>query len=240
MLAGFATPEGTTPTPGAWRGAPPPVISGCSTAARSSLGSDLLGGEEDATDAAYRDAVVAAVAGGVNVIDTAVNYRFSGANAPSGKRWRRWWAPHGPARGRDSSRPRADSSVRRRGAARRTAPHGDSPARILEPQTWWRAPLHDARYLRDQIDRVARTSGSRRSTSTTSTIRRRSSRGGPREFDARMRAAFATLERRWRRAAAAVRDATWNGYRQPAAAPTARLGELVQAAARSPAPSITQ
>ena len=78
MLTGFATPEGTDAyarrlaaraAPGHFR-----ALDGRGA---SSLGiGTYLGGEEAATDAGYRDAVVAAVAGGVNVIDTAVNYRF--------------------------------------------------------------------------------------------------------------------------------------------------------------------
>lgn len=43
----------------------------------SSLGlGTYLGRDDDATDAAYRDAVVAAVSGGINVLDSAANYRF--------------------------------------------------------------------------------------------------------------------------------------------------------------------
>src|SRR5438876_5557241 len=78
MLTGFATPEGTDAyarrlaaraAPGHFR-----ALDGRGA---SSLGiGTYLGGEEAATDAGYRDAVAAAVAGGINVIDTAVNYRF--------------------------------------------------------------------------------------------------------------------------------------------------------------------
>ncbi len=77
MNPGFATPEGTA------RFAAP------RTAARgrgfyrpfdnlqvSSLGlGTYLGNPDDATDAAYRDAVIAAVRGGINFLDTAINYR---------------------------------------------------------------------------------------------------------------------------------------------------------------------
>ena len=43
----------------------------------SSIGiGTYLGEADEATDAAYRESVAAAVRGGCNVIDTAVNYRF--------------------------------------------------------------------------------------------------------------------------------------------------------------------
>ncbi len=43
----------------------------------SSIGiGTYLGEPDDATDAAYRDAVVAAVEGGFNVVDSAINYRL--------------------------------------------------------------------------------------------------------------------------------------------------------------------
>ena len=43
----------------------------------SSIGiGTYLGEADDATDGAYADAVVAAVQGGINVVDSAINYRF--------------------------------------------------------------------------------------------------------------------------------------------------------------------
>src|ERR1700722_13068367 len=63
--------------PGAYR---EPV--GCATPERgapllSSIGiGTYLGQTDEATDRAYTEAVIAAVEGGINVIDSAINYRF--------------------------------------------------------------------------------------------------------------------------------------------------------------------
>lgn len=76
MMAGYATPEGTTAyirraieaVPEHFR-----FFEGC---ALSSLGiGTYLGREDPATDRLYLDAVIRAVELGVNVVDTAVNYR---------------------------------------------------------------------------------------------------------------------------------------------------------------------
>ena len=76
MIAGAATPEGTAAyarrhgrvAPEHFR-----VLDGCKV---SSVGlGTYLGADDAATDASYRDAVARAVGAGINVIDTAVNYR---------------------------------------------------------------------------------------------------------------------------------------------------------------------
>lgn len=78
MLPGRATPEGTARY--ASRLTPPAVpehfrrAAGLGTLASLGIGT-YLGREDDATDRLYRRAVARAVEGGVNVIDTAVNYR---------------------------------------------------------------------------------------------------------------------------------------------------------------------
>lgn len=51
----------------------------------SSIGiGTYLGEPDDATDKAYTDAIVAAVEGGVNVIDSAINYRFQRSERAAG------------------------------------------------------------------------------------------------------------------------------------------------------------
>ncbi len=75
MLTGYATPEGTAAYarrfvdyPGNYR-----AVLGCSV---SSMGlGTYLGGEDADTDEAYAAAIRTALAGGINLIDTAVNYR---------------------------------------------------------------------------------------------------------------------------------------------------------------------
>ncbi len=84
---GFATPEGTAR-----------LVARRTTArdfgfyrlfdnlAVSSLGlGTYLGNPDDATDAAYRDAVIAAVRGGINFLDTAINYRHQRSERSIGK-----------------------------------------------------------------------------------------------------------------------------------------------------------
>jgi len=78
-LAGRATPEGTQryaalfhgrAATGHFRARPDGLT-------LSSIGiGTYLGEPDDATDKAYRDAVIAAIESGANVVDTAINYRF--------------------------------------------------------------------------------------------------------------------------------------------------------------------
>ena len=77
------------------------------TCSVSSLGiGTYLGGDDDATDRAYTDALIAAGEGGINFFDTAINYRTSVRSVPSARRCgtcsatRSWSAPRP-----DSSRP---------------------------------------------------------------------------------------------------------------------------------------
>lgn len=85
MLKGHATPNGTAAYasrfadyPGNYR----PML-GMSV---SSIGiGTYLGNEDAATDAAYAEAIQAAVVGGINLVDTAVNYRFQRSERVIGK-----------------------------------------------------------------------------------------------------------------------------------------------------------
>lgn len=76
MIAGSATPEGTTAYRGRAAEAHPEHFRVFEECAVSSVGiGTYLGQEDPATDRLYQNAVVRAVELGVNLIDTAVNYR---------------------------------------------------------------------------------------------------------------------------------------------------------------------
>src|ERR1700690_2795338 len=74
---GFATPDGTTRLAARF-----PAFRDCGFYRKvdflevSSLGlGTYLGGADDQTDTSYRDAAIAAVRGGINFLDAAINYR---------------------------------------------------------------------------------------------------------------------------------------------------------------------
>jgi aryl-alcohol dehydrogenase-like predicted oxidoreductase len=78
-IAGFATPQGTLRYAARFRGksAAGHFREAPSGLVLSSIGiGTYLGEPDEATDEAYSGAVVAAVEGGFNVVDTAINYRF--------------------------------------------------------------------------------------------------------------------------------------------------------------------
>ncbi len=77
-MATFATPEGTRRYAERFAGrAAPGHFREQQGLLLSSLGiGTYLGNHDTGTDQAYTEAVVAAVAGGINVIDSAINYRF--------------------------------------------------------------------------------------------------------------------------------------------------------------------
>ena len=85
MLKDHATPDGTAGYASRFSGHPGnyrPML-GLSV---SSVGiGTYLGDENSATDAAYGDAIQAALAGGINLIDTAVNYRCQRSERVIGK-----------------------------------------------------------------------------------------------------------------------------------------------------------
>src|SRR5437879_9440302 len=77
-MATFATPEGTRRYAQRFAGsAVPGHFREQQRLLLSSIGIGTYLGEPDArTDQAYTDAAIAAVTGGINVIDSAINYRF--------------------------------------------------------------------------------------------------------------------------------------------------------------------
>src|SRR3990172_7350306 len=78
MITGFATAEGTAAyRAGLGAAAAPEHFRSWRGLTLSSVGiGTYLGAEDDATDRSYREAVTRAVAVGINVVDSAVNYRY--------------------------------------------------------------------------------------------------------------------------------------------------------------------
>src|SRR5215469_8596026 len=83
MISGFATPEGTaryrdrfSQLREAEHFRQPRHVSGAADLWLSSVGlGTYLGEPDDATDASYTDAIESALRSGINVLDTAINYR---------------------------------------------------------------------------------------------------------------------------------------------------------------------
>jgi aryl-alcohol dehydrogenase-like predicted oxidoreductase len=239
MIDGFATAEGT----GVYARRPAPragsghfrSLNGC-LASSIGLGT-YLGGEDAATDARYREAVARALEGGVNVIDTAVNYRHQRSERAVGAALADLFAAG--ALGRE------EVIVATKGGF--IPFNGAVPADpsqyftetylrpgILEPRDVV-AGCHcmTPRYLGDQLERSRANLGlgtidiyyvHNPEIQLTEVSRT--------EFGKRLQAAFAALEEAV--AAGKIRcygTATWNGYRQPPSAPDhLSLPELVEAA----------
>lgn len=238
MIAGFATPDGTEAyalrlpraASGHFR-----MLDGCRA---SSIGiGTYLGPEDDATDAQYRDAVIRAVEQGVNVVDTAVNYRYQRSERAVGAAL--------AALVSAGSLRREEVIVATKGGfipfdgAVPPDPHRYFTETYLEPGTLAPADVvagcHSMtpRYLRDQLERSRRNLG----LDTLDVYYLHNPEMQLAEVDraaflARVRAAFSTLE-------GAVAEgkirrygtATWTGCRQPPSAPDhLSLAELVRAA----------
>jgi aryl-alcohol dehydrogenase-like predicted oxidoreductase len=188
----------------------------------SSIGlGTYLGRDDEATDRAYREAIVAAVEGGLNVLDSAVNYRFERSERALGA---------------------ALSELAGRGFARDelvvATKGGYVPAR--DPESYFRSEILQrglARaedlvagchclapgYLRHQLDASLRNLGLERvDVYYLHNPEQQLEEVAPEAFAGRMRAAFEALEA----AAAEGRvgvygTATWNGYRVPPGSPGA-------------------
>jgi aryl-alcohol dehydrogenase-like predicted oxidoreductase len=239
MIEGWATPEGTEAY--VKRLASPPIpehyrtLDGCRA---SSVGSGTyLGPDDDATDAEYRAALIRALELGLNVIDTAINYRSQRSERLIGGVLADLIA--------SSRLCRHEVVVSTKGGFipfDRSAPR--DPARYLM-ETYVKPGLLDPkdivagchclapRYLADQLDRSRANLG-------LGTIdvyflhnpEMQLDAVSRDEFLARVRKAFEVLEQAV--AGGKIRrygTATWSGYRQPAGAPDRlSLAELVQAA----------
>jgi aryl-alcohol dehydrogenase-like predicted oxidoreductase len=87
---GSATPEGTARYASRFPGAGAGHFRGAGDLTVSGLGiGTYLGSADAATDRAFEDAVARSVAGGINVVDTAINYRFQRSERNVGAALRR-------------------------------------------------------------------------------------------------------------------------------------------------------
>ena len=203
----------------------------------SSIGiGTYLGEPDEATDGGYKDAVVAAVEGGINVVDSAINYRFQRSERAVGEALRELFHK---GFGRDEIMVCTKAGF--------LTPDGEMPA---DPNTYFSheflergvfrvediaAGCHCMApgYLADQLDRSRRNLGLQ-------TIdvfylhnpETQLSEVPPEEFRRRIREAFLFLE-----AAVASKQiraygmATWNSFREdPKAAGFLSLAEMVQIA----------
>jgi len=189
----------------------------------SSLGlGTYLGNPDDATDIAYRDAVIAAVRGGINFLDTAINYRHQRSERSIGAALAQLFAAG------DAQR---DEIVVATKAGFLTT--GALPG-FLKPEDI-AGGMHSMQpdFLADQIDRSRANLGldtidifylHNPETQLGSVSRD--------EFERRIRLAFAKLETLV--ADGKIRNygtATWEGFRAPTAKPALDLARLVEIAA---------
>ena len=223
MNHGFATPESTARF-AAWHSGP----ASCGfyrpfgTLQISSLGlGTYLGNPDDPTDIAYRDAVIAAVRGGVNFLDAAINYRHQRSERSIGAALAQLFAA-GDAQ-RDQILVATKAGFLTPGAV----------PEFLKPEDV-AGGMHSMQpdFLADQIDRSRANLGL--NTIDIFYLHNPETQLGfvsPEEFERRIRLAFAKLE-------TLVTDgrirhygtATWDGYRLPAGKPALDLARLVEIA----------
>jgi len=218
---GFATPEGT-----ARFAARHPGPASCGFYRPfdglqiSSLGlGTYLGNPDDATDIAYRDAVIAAVRGGINFLDTAINYRDQRSERSIGAALAQLFA---------ASDAQRDQIVVATTAGFLTP--GAVPE-FLKPQDV-AGGMHSMQpdFLADQIDRSRANLGL--DTLDIFYLHNPETQLGfvsREEFERRLRLAFARLETLVTEGR--IRNygtATWDGYRLPAGKPALDLTRLVE------------
>jgi aryl-alcohol dehydrogenase-like predicted oxidoreductase len=245
LLQGFATPEGT----GGYAArleqeAHPDQFRPLDACRVSSLGIGTYLGREDAeTDAAYHGALTRALTGGVNAVDTAINYRHQRSERVIGQAVAALVAKGSVRREELVIATKGgflpfDGAVPSDPAA--YVAHTYLDPGILRP-TDLVAGCHcmTPGFLRDQMDRSRRNLG-------LETIdvyyihnpEMQLAEVDRPEFRRRIRAAFAALEEAV--TAGAIRrygTATWNGYRQPAGAPDhLELAELTDVAREAGGP----
>jgi aryl-alcohol dehydrogenase-like predicted oxidoreductase len=184
----------------------------------SSLGiGTYLGRDDDRTDAAYANAIVRALQLGINVVDTAINYRNQRSERAVGRalrdgsvaRERLLVCTKGGFLPFDGARPRDPRSFVEETYVR--------PGLLRWDEVVDGMHCISPRFLSDQIDRSRRNLGV--STIDLYYLHNPETQLGevPRdEFLRRLRAAFAELERACdEQRIAAYGTATWNGYRLP-------------------------
>jgi aryl-alcohol dehydrogenase-like predicted oxidoreductase len=201
----------------------------------SSLGlGTYLGDDDDATDALYKDAVIRALAVGINVLDSAINYRFQRSERAVGQGLRA-----AIDRGLIT---RGEVVVTTKGGflpfdgTQPADPHEYVEATYVRPGLFtWEELVADChclapRYLADQLERSRRNLGLE--TLDVYYVHNPETQLGEvsrEEFRRRMRAAFEVLEAACADGKVGVYGtATWSGYRQPPSAPDyLSLAELV-------------
>ena len=237
-MPNLATPEATRAYAERFAGtAAPGHFRGARGLALSSLGvGTYLGNPDAATDLGYTEAIVEAVLGGFNVLDSAINYRFQRSERSVGAA-----IAELAARGV----PREALLVCTKGGY--LTPDGEMPANpreyfareyfsagILQPADV-AAGCHAMTpgYLENQLARSLRNLGlASVDVYYVHNPETQLEEVPPEEFRARLRAAFEFLES----AVAAVKIghygvATWNGFRQPAGSPALHsLAEMVAVA----------
>jgi aryl-alcohol dehydrogenase-like predicted oxidoreductase len=238
MIAGHATPEGTARYVQRFADRlPAEHFRELAGARASSLGlGTYLGREDDATDVLYRKAVGRALERGVNVFDTAVNYRHQRSERAIGAALAAAFA-HGVVR-------RDEVVVTTKGGY--LAFDGAVPpdprayfvetyvrTGIIQPGEIVGSHCMAPRYLRDQLDRSRANLGLE--TIDVYYLHNPESQldeVGREDFRARVRGAFAALEEAGGEGKLRFYGtATWNGYRvDPDAPGSLSLPELVEAA----------
>jgi aryl-alcohol dehydrogenase-like predicted oxidoreductase len=238
-LKGWATPEGTRRYAARLSTLPPEHFRDlASGVALSSIGlGTYLGREDAATDLLYQDAVSRALALGVNVVDTAVNYRHQRSERAIGTALAEAVGQGRVARDEVVIATKGgfipfDGSVPRDPGAYFTRIYLE-PGIVTPNDVVGGSHCMTARYLTDQIDRSRKNLGLQ--TIDVYYLHNPESQLGEierPEFMRRVREAFAALE-------AAVREgrirrygtATWNGFRRDPGAPDyLSLEEMVGAA----------
>lgn len=227
MTDGFATPDGTARLATRF-----PTFRDCGFYRKigllevSSLGlGTYLGNADDRTDTSYRDAAIAAVRGGINFLDTAINYRHQRSERSIGAALSELFR---------SGQARRDEVVVATKAGFLTP--GAVPAFLKEGDVVGNMHSIEADFLADQIERSQANLGLETIDvfylHNPETQLNFVSQG---EFDSRIRLAFLKLEQIV--AEGRIRQygtATWDGYRRPAGARDALdLARLLEIAAEA-------
>ena len=208
VTAGFATAEGTARFAARFS---VPEARGFYREAQALRVSNLglgtyLGDADERTDAGYREAAGAAVRGGINLLDTAINYRHQRSERSIGAALEKLF---------ESGEARRDELIVATKAAFLTP--GAVPSFLREQDVVGRMHAMTPDFLEDQIDRSRANLG----IETLDVFYLHNPETqlgfvGREEFEERMRAAFERLEKLV--AAGKIRyygTATWEGYRKP-------------------------
>lgn len=225
MHSGFATPEGTARYVSRFPNHDAVAFYRQAQGLRvSSLGlGTYLGEMDERTDDAYAESVAAAVRGGINVLDSAINYRHQRSERNIGKALDRLFA---------AGELRRDEIVVCTKAGFLT-PGAIDPSTLRQEDVVGRMHSMAPSFLADQIDRSRANLG-------LETIdvfylhnpETQLSHVAPDEFEARILASFERLEQLVAAGKiCAYGTATWEGYRKPGALTVQRMAALANEAA---------